>query len=917
MKQAIYTLLLTASCLLPASLSATHNRAGEIHIRQTGQLTVEATIITWTKASSVNADRDTLVICWGDGSCQSVVRSNGPGGNGVIKPNDIKYNLYIATHTYAGPETYKIYMTDPNRIAGILNVNPPSSDNVPFHIETTYSFQDPQFGGSNTTPYLLQPPIDIACVGKPYKHNPNAFDPDGDSLSYQFIVPFQGLGTPVPNYSYPNFISPDPVNNLLQINPLNGDILWVSPQQAGEYNLAFIVISWRDGVPIDTTVRDMQISVSNCNNNPPDVTTIDKICVIAGDTIQFAVVGTDPDSTDKVQLSALGAPISSLYSPATFTVIPPGYKIPPVVGTFKWITACEHISNQPYSVVFKALDTVSNTIPQLADLKAVSIKIVGPPPKGVLASAQLGEVEVTWGKPYSCEGAAGNYFYGFSVWRREGSNPFDPDTCTPGLAGKGYTELIKITTEMQNGRYYFKDTQVERGRTYCYRILAKFALISVGGYRYNTVESLASEEVCVQLPRDLPLITNVSVLQTDPASGQMEVCWSKPVAGDLDTIINHGPYRYQVLRGPGSGSGQLQPIPGASFSADQFWQANDTCFTDLSLNTKDAPYHYRIEFYVRGESTPLGSTNEASSVFLNIISTDQTNILKWQEKVPWDNYQHDVFRRNETTGDFDSIGTTSTDRYEDRGLINGKEYCYYLRSVGTYSIGGVIDPIFNNSQESCGVPIDTVPPCSPTLSVRNLCDEPEAEVLGPPFENNLSWTNPNVVCDGSDDAVAYHIWYSSDKSEPLTLLQTIDGATNTDFVHSLTIGLAGCYAVSAIDSVGNESVKSDSICVDNCPQYVLPNAFTPNNDDQNDLFTPFPGWRFIERVDMQVFNRWGNLVFQTSDPALNWSGVNKQGNPLAEGTYFYVCKVYERRVDGVVLRPDILSGYIELIRGGR
>ncbi|MCB0523003.1 MAG: gliding motility-associated C-terminal domain-containing protein, partial [Saprospiraceae bacterium] len=80
---------------------------------------------------------------------------------------------------------------------------------------------------------------------------------------------------------------------------------------------------------------------------------------------------------------------------------------------------------------------------------------------------------------------------------------------------------------------------------------------------------------------------------------------------------------------------------------------------------------------------------------------------------------------------------------------------------------------------------------------------------------------------------------------------------------------------------------------------------------------PFPGWRFISSVDFQVFNRWGNLVFSTSDPALNWNGRDSQNKELAEGTYLYICRVYENRVGGVVLRPDILSGYIELIRNGR
>ena len=72
---------------------ATHNRAGEIHIEQIGPLKIRATIITWTKTSSVNADRDTLEINWGDGMIQKVKRSNG-GGSGVPLANDIKYNTY-------------------------------------------------------------------------------------------------------------------------------------------------------------------------------------------------------------------------------------------------------------------------------------------------------------------------------------------------------------------------------------------------------------------------------------------------------------------------------------------------------------------------------------------------------------------------------------------------------------------------------------------------------------------------------------------------------------------------------------------------------------------------------------------------------------------------------------------------------
>jgi gliding motility-associated-like protein len=904
-------LLLLLGGLQP--LWATHNRAGEIHIEQIGPLTIRATIITWTKASSVNADRDTLTICWGDSSCEPVGRING-NGQGVVLPNDIKYNLYVAEHTYAGPSTYVIAMTDPNRIAGIVNVNPPSSDNVPFHIQTTYSFQDPQFGGNNTTPFLLQPPIDNACVGKPFKHNPNAFDPDeGDSLSYRLIVPLQALRTPVPNYSYPNQIGAG-AGNILQINEKTGDILWLSPQVPGEYNLAFIIVTWREGAPIDTTIRDMQIFVDVCDNNPPVVQAPEEICVVAGETIGFEVSGNDPDG-DRILLTALGGPFVTPFSPAEFTA-PNTHQAPPVSGIFRWNTACEHISKQPYSVVFKAVDSVGFSVPLLADLKTLSVKVVGPPPEDVQVAAVQNSVRVSWELPYTCEDAADDYFYGFSVWRRLGSNPFPIDTCTPGLEGKGYTELVFVTREIQNGRYVFVDNNVESGQTYCYRVLAKFAKISAGGYAFNLVESLPSEEICAQLPRNLPLITNVDVQSTSATGGQMQVRWSKPLAQDLDTLLNPGPYRYRLLRARGFSGPALAPVPGADFTVAQFWQANDTIFNDINLNTAGEPYRYRVEFYVRGEDTPLGAANMASSIFLTVTATDNTNLLSWREEVPWSNASYTIYRFNSGSGQFDSIGISSTPAYADRGLENGKEYCYRVRSTGTYSIGGIRDPLINFSQETCGAPLDTTPPCPPNLTVSNLCSEGQTPAAGPPYENRLQWTNPNLTCGGLPDAVGYRLWYAAGEADPLEELADINRADQTGFVHQLNDGLAGCYAVSALDSAGNESALSNRVCVDNCPLYELPNVFTPNGDGANDLYTPFPGRRFVEEVDFQVFNRWGNLIFSTSDPQLNWNGRSNSGKEMAEGTYFYTCQVFERRVNGIVRNPTVLSGYIELVRGG-
>ncbi len=904
-----YTALLAvwAFLLLPLFAQATHNRAGEIHIQQIGPLTIKATIITWTKTSSASVDRDSLEICWGDGTCQMVPRTN---GNGLALPNDVKYNTYVAEHTYAGQATFVVSMTDLNRVANIINVNPPTSDLVPFHIETRFTFQSVQFGVFNTTPFLLQPPIDRACVGKPFKHNPNAFDPDGDSLSYELIVPLQFPGEQVPNYSFPSQVIPGG-NNLLQLDPVSGDLIWLSPQVAGDYNLAFFIISWRNGVAIDTTIRDMQIFVDQCDNNPPVVATEDKFCIVAGNTLAFEVTATDPDTGNLVTLTALGGPLVSPYSPATF-IVQQGWQVPILKGIFSWTTDCEHISDQPYTVVFKATDTIMPNEPKLSDLKSVSIKVVGPAPEGVQATANAGEVEVTWDKPYFCETTDNNSFYGFSVWRREGSNQFPPDTCSPGLDGKGYTELVFITKNVVNGRYYFKDNNVQRGRTYCYRVLAKFAKITAGGSPYNIVESLPSKEVCVQLPRDIPIINTVSVESTSGTAGQIKVCWDKPIAADLDTVLNPGPYRYQLLRANGFSGGTTAEVPGANIVTNSFGASVDTCFIDNNLNTVGGPYHYQVAFYVNNSVTPLGTTTNASSVFLTVGISDQKTLLAWQENVPWSNYQYEIYRQDPASGQFALIGTSTSQRYEDTGLTNGQQYCYKVRSIGTYGVLGITSPLYNWSQETCGIPRDSLPPCTPVLTISNTCTTGDVVVApDPPFENLLTWANP-AGCPPAPDLAGYKVWYAADKGQPLQLLATLNDKDSTRYLHSLTGSLAGCYAVTAFDNLGNESPKSDSICVENCTFYQLPNTFTPNSDGQNDVFEPFPGWRFVSRIELVVYNRWGNKVFETQDPAIQWNGTDVSGKELADGTYHYTCRVFIPNIEGGELAFDTLKGWILL-----
>ncbi|MCB0685524.1 MAG: gliding motility-associated C-terminal domain-containing protein [Saprospiraceae bacterium] len=884
---------------------ATHNRAGEITYEQIDDLTIRVTITTYTKTSSFQADRDSLQINWGDGTSSDLQRAN---GNGDILPNDIKRNFYIGVHTYPGRGTYKLSMTDPNRIANIKNVNYPNSIKIQFHIETTISLLGTQFQGYNSSAILLQPPIDYACVGERFIHNPNAYDPDGDSLSYELIVPLEREGEEVPNYLYPDAIEPGN-DNKLTLNPVTGEIIWDAPQQPGDYNIAFKIHEYRQGRLLNSIIRDMQILVEDkCNNEPPQIISEQEICVIAGDTLSFDVLASDPDMPlQQLNLTALGGPFETAVSPATFTPSG-GYRSQPVSARFEWLTQCEHITTYPYSVVFKAVDDYNDTT-GLATLSTLRIKVLGPPPENLTAISQQNGTLVSWDKPYACEVTEDEYFRGFVVWRKETSSPFIPDTCTAGLEGRGYTPIAYSIKDFMDGRYQYLDQEAVPGTSYCYRVTGTFALLSPGGQVFNLVHSIPSNEDCAGLRLNKPFITQVSILHTDPTAGEISVQWVKPSTSEIDTNIFGGPYRFILARGIGFNPATFDPVPGADFTSATFGGLVDTSFYDLTgLNTRDEIYSYQVSFYAGGQL--YSKSDPASTVRLSAASNDKSIILSWEAVVPWQNYTHRIFRQSPGQTDFIFVGTSSTPNFTDVGLINGQEYCYYVETEGSYGFTQLPSPLLNLSQIICQTPEDLLPSCIPVASVQNSCDNPNL-LSGGIFINRVTW-NLGDNCEDPSDVSGYRVYFKPHIDTAFVFLAEVTGSV-TRYDHESVTGQAGCYGVTSLDSLGNESDTSQVVCVNNCPFFQLPNVFTPNGDGANDVFLSYP-YQFIDHVDMKIFNRWGQLVYQTTNPDIEWDGTNLTGKELADGVYSYICEVFESRSDGASQSFTVLQGFIELLR---
>ncbi len=93
------------------------------------------------------------------------------------------------------------------------------------------------------------------------------------------------------------------------------------------------------------------------------------------------------------------------------------------------------------------------------------------------------------------------------------------------------------------------------------------------------------------------------------------------------------------------------------------------------------------------------------------------------------------------------------------------------------------------------------------------------------------------------------------------------------------------YIVTAIDANGCFGSDTVTVYVNKaCGTVFVPTAFSPNDDGQNDLFCVYGDC--IVSMSFQLFNRWGEKVFETTDPSICWDGKYK-GKPSNPGVFYY------------------------------
>ncbi len=165
-------------------------------------------------------------------------------------------------------------------------------------------------------------------------------------------------------------------------------------------------------------------------------------------------------------------------------------------------------------------------------------------------------------------------------------------------------------------------------------------------------------------------------------------------------------------------------------------------------------------------------------------------------------------------------------------------------------------------------------------------------VLHPPQINNDILLNP---LNNKDEWIKVSGNFIAKGTEKFITIGNFNDDASIDTIHFPSGGFADGYYY--IDDV--------SVICTNCD--LIPNIFSPNNDNQND-YIDFSNLNLVEEI-VDIYNRWGNVVFQSSATNTKWDGKDLKGNDCSEGVYYYVFHYSE-----FINKEIDKKGFIQLVR---
>ena len=272
-------------------------------------------------------------------------------------------------------------------------------------------------------------------------------------------------------------------------------------------------------------------------------------------------------------------------------------------------------------------------------------------------------------------------------------------------------------------------------------------------------------------------------------------------------------------------------------------------------------YCFRIVAVNRCDEALNLASNTICSIALRGEAQDRQNQLTWQNP---------DFSEYQVRRDGEPLTTTPDREFPDTDVACQQTYAYRVRAERADGV-------------STSAPLTLT---AVSQAVSPAPDSVGAQAVGTQLQ--LTWRL-------SPDVNSYYV-YRSQSQQDTVLYDSVrveDLGQSAYQDPNVAVGETYCYQVAYVDECGNESARSAAVCgsIPTRGGVHFPTAFTPNGDGRNDVFVYTA--RLIERVELRIYNRWGELLFQTTTPEEGWDG-SYQGTPAPQGTYLYRADVVDQ-----------------------
>lgn len=210
--------------------------------------------------------------------------------------------------------------------------------------------------------------------------------------------------------------------------------------------------------------------------------------------------------------------------------------------------------------------------------------------------------------------------------------------------------------------------------------------------------------------------------------------------------------------------------------------------------------------------------------------------------------------------------------------------------------------------------------CNRLVRISNLSNSTTIRVVTRGIKNEISWDSLYSKNANPRSYSLYRTLYTSSSTETELIFETnqnVDLKYTDDLSPFKGLGYSGnfCYFVEAKEFNSNDSLllvsRSRTVCVEMTPDVVMPNAIDPTSNysqgyGSRNLFVPTIS--FEATYTILIYNRWGEIVFQSNNSG--WNGYLLNGKIAPEGTY-----VYRVEVELESKRKIVTTGNVTVIYG--